>query len=239
MADETVSPLDLNASSAEELAQLPGVGPTLAERIIAGRPYGDVADLQRLEGIGERKLEQLTPHLSIKAEDTKGEGAEAPEPLPAEMADQTPRAPTPTLWWIAAGVIVAVLASVVLNLAILATINGSLRFSRRTSERAMTRELDLVGSDLSDLEERLRAAEQESRRLSDIASRLDGAAQRLEAVGSDIDQMQEDLLSIQDRLEMVEGQTGRADRFLGELQNLLQELLGPPDLDQDAAGAAP
>ncbi|MEN8234350.1 MAG: helix-hairpin-helix domain-containing protein [Actinomycetota bacterium] len=52
--------VDLNRSSAAELEGLPGVGPVLAERIVAFReqngPYTAVEDLLDVGGIGEAKL---------------------------------------------------------------------------------------------------------------------------------------------------------------------------------------
>jgi competence protein ComEA len=59
------SPLDLNAATYEELQRLPGIGPVLAERIIAHRPYKKVADLDRVPGIGQKTLERLSPLVRV------------------------------------------------------------------------------------------------------------------------------------------------------------------------------
>ena len=55
----TAVPIDINVASAAELRNLSGVGADLADRIIEARPYYDLADLLRVEGIGEIELEQI------------------------------------------------------------------------------------------------------------------------------------------------------------------------------------
>ena len=57
--------IDLNNDGLERLMRLPGVGATLADRIVAGRPYASVDDLLRVEGIGPDKLEKIRPLVKI------------------------------------------------------------------------------------------------------------------------------------------------------------------------------
>lgn len=51
--------LSLNSASPAELTRLPGIGPTLARRIVAGRPYARLADLLHVSGIGPKTLTAL------------------------------------------------------------------------------------------------------------------------------------------------------------------------------------
>jgi len=49
----------------DEIMLLPGVGETLAERIVEGRPYKSVEDLRRVPGIGEKVFARLKDSLQI------------------------------------------------------------------------------------------------------------------------------------------------------------------------------
>ena len=58
-------PVDLNRASAEELASLDGVGPRLAERIIAARPFVTIDDLARVSGVGPKRVARLRERLTV------------------------------------------------------------------------------------------------------------------------------------------------------------------------------
>jgi competence ComEA-like helix-hairpin-helix protein len=59
--------VDINAAGLDELATLPGVGPTTATRIVEHRrthgPFGSPEGLLDVPGIGAATLDQLRPHL--------------------------------------------------------------------------------------------------------------------------------------------------------------------------------
>ena len=59
--------VDVNGADWPELAQLPGIGETLAKRIVDSRktngPYLDRTEIQRVQGIGPRTIEKLMPYL--------------------------------------------------------------------------------------------------------------------------------------------------------------------------------
>jgi len=57
--------LDLNTATERELQSIKGIGPVLAERIIAGRPYKTVDDLIKVKGIGPKKLEKIRPYFMV------------------------------------------------------------------------------------------------------------------------------------------------------------------------------
>jgi len=59
--------VDVNQAEWAELAQIPGIGETLAKRIVASRqadgPFLDHADLRRVHGIGPKTTERIAPYL--------------------------------------------------------------------------------------------------------------------------------------------------------------------------------
>ena len=59
--------VDVNEADWPELAQLPGIGEKLAQRIVAAREdrgrFLDHADLRRVRGIGPKTLEKIRPYL--------------------------------------------------------------------------------------------------------------------------------------------------------------------------------
>lgn len=57
--------LDLNHASPNELAQLPRVGPAMADRIVDSRPFGKVDELSRVPGVGPATRDRILPHVTI------------------------------------------------------------------------------------------------------------------------------------------------------------------------------
>lgn len=63
------APLNLNDATLEQLDTLPGIGPAMAERIVAYRdehgPFKQVEQLDAVKGIGLRTVEKLRPYLNL------------------------------------------------------------------------------------------------------------------------------------------------------------------------------
>jgi DNA uptake protein ComE-like DNA-binding protein len=59
------APLDVNRASEAELGDLPGVGPALAARIVAARPFASVDELRRVPGMRRTLLDRVRPRLAV------------------------------------------------------------------------------------------------------------------------------------------------------------------------------
>lgn len=63
-------PIDINTASKEQFMSLPGIGATLADRILQERaehgPFTSVNGLARIRGIKGKTLEKLLPYVTVK-----------------------------------------------------------------------------------------------------------------------------------------------------------------------------
>lgn len=68
-ASQTVGKLDLNTATANQLQMLPGIGESLAQRIITYRqqngPFTSTDELTNVEGIGTKRLEEMLEYITV------------------------------------------------------------------------------------------------------------------------------------------------------------------------------
>ncbi len=89
--------VDVDRAAAAELDRLPRIGPVLAQRIVADRerrgPFGSLAALGRVPGIGPRVLEALQPLVSFSGTPAGAAPDSGPpaDPPPARSGDACPR----------------------------------------------------------------------------------------------------------------------------------------------------
>jgi competence protein ComEA len=62
-------PIELNAADAHALSAIPGIGPTLAEKIAADRDargaFRRLSDVERVDGVGPHTVELLAPFVTV------------------------------------------------------------------------------------------------------------------------------------------------------------------------------
>lgn len=66
--DEGSLVVNINTASQDELETIPGIGPTRAAQIIAGRPYSSVDELAKIAGISQAQVESLRPFVTTTGE---------------------------------------------------------------------------------------------------------------------------------------------------------------------------
>src|SRR5262245_10301004 len=82
-------PLDLNRATADDLARLPGVGASLAARIVATRQaanFESIDDLVRVKGLGRARIERLRPLLSVAESRDRSQARDAGAASPVRDA---------------------------------------------------------------------------------------------------------------------------------------------------------
>lgn len=82
--------IDVDRASGMDLARLPGIGPTLAKRIVADREshgvFSSIASLGRVRGLGRSLLARLAPHLSFGGVAAEAVMTSLPDALDVNLA---------------------------------------------------------------------------------------------------------------------------------------------------------
>jgi competence protein ComEA len=81
-AQTPAGPIDLNTATREQLQSVKGIGPVLAGRIIATRPFKSIEDLKKVAGIGRKRFEQLRPHFVVREENNPTTGGQMQQDVP-------------------------------------------------------------------------------------------------------------------------------------------------------------
>jgi competence protein ComEA len=80
--------VNVNSADAAQLALLPRVGPSVAQRIVAFRkengPFKAPEDLMLVQGIGEKTFQLLKPYVAVSGETTLKEKVKGSRPAEKE-----------------------------------------------------------------------------------------------------------------------------------------------------------
>ncbi|MBZ5527398.1 MAG: helix-hairpin-helix domain-containing protein [Acidobacteriia bacterium] len=91
-------PVNINTATADELQQVPGIGPVTAEKIIhMRRAYGRfkrVDDLLSIKGIGRKRLEKMRKYLAVSGPPSAPASAPADKSTPSNEEKAPPAPPS-------------------------------------------------------------------------------------------------------------------------------------------------
>lgn len=65
-AAKAPAPIDLNRASLSKIEALPGITPSMAKKIVDGRPYDDVVDLVRRDILTRRELQRIEDRVTVE-----------------------------------------------------------------------------------------------------------------------------------------------------------------------------
>ncbi len=99
-------PINLNTASADQLEEVPGIGPATAQKILDTRKsYGafkSIDDLLSIKGIGQKRLDKMRKYLTVETTHAKHHASPAPAASaqsttpPAKAPPKQPATPPPT-----------------------------------------------------------------------------------------------------------------------------------------------
>jgi competence ComEA-like helix-hairpin-helix protein len=236
--------VDPNTAALAELQTLPGVGPALAARIAAARPFRDAEDLRRVPGIGPAALDAMRDRLTFEvAAGTAEPAAAGAEEFVREASERVEEAfeSAGARWATATGgrrllvdvglVGVAVILSMCLTLSVLAGINRSLDVSRQPTVRQLVSDVAGLGARLDALQSRADSFEGRLSALEGLTGRMNAVESEVERMQTALDQAATEVAAMRSTVEAVSGEVAglrtevdRIDSFLRGVQDLFKSL---------------
>jgi len=232
----------LNSAPREEMLRLPGIGPSLADQLIAARPFATLGDVTRVRGMTRQKLEHLAASIPAK-EDADGEPereaaqeltpiavAEA-EVVPAVSQSQ-PKGEVPKRNWNIIGRALGFLFRLLLALVILAGIAAAVYFGAPYVYEKYVRPVENNAARLGDLEvqhaadvERLTTQIAElQNRVKELEGRMDTAEAAIQTHTVELARLDELEADLQALSTMVDEQVVSPDSPLAEAQRQIAQL---------------
>ena len=270
----------LNNGDQNELMALPGIGPALAKRLIAARPFSSLEKVQTVNGISANLLERLSDGVSEPEAQPSGHAADKPD-LEPQTEDEAPAEPRLTdieerteeagqgrsglgeavksqgqaarqtvetlpqkteeaskshgsLRTILISSAITALVTILLTLAVLGGINGSLKFATSAQVQTMQRETSQLSAQMDTLQQDLDGLRGRVDMLEGLGDRtvaLEVAQQQLaadqETASQQVTVLQTEIAALDEKVTLQEERTQRFETFLKDLQTMLDNLFTP------------
>ena len=256
MEKEDQLKINPNSAGIADLLALPGVGESMAQRIVAGRPYQTPEAMLQVKGLGERSLERMRPFLSFtdalengptlseKAPQAKtGDSARSGRPTLEERLQSlgwSPQGSSPTssqvLWLALITGSLSVLLSVFFSLAFLVGINRTLNIERHAAVRELRAgfaqidsQLGNLEADLTSIDQRLKAVEGLSGRMATLETAFELVQEDVDRAMTQVDQLTEQVTGISNELTRISSKVNLFDAFLEGIRGLMADLFAPEE----------
>ncbi len=184
--------LDVNLATAEELSQLPGVGQALAERIVAGRPYGHVDDLRSVSGLGASTLEGFRDQVKATQITTPREPAGRGASSSATLSPTPSYSKRQVAGLLAVSVILSIFLSMGLTLATLLGINGTLDIGRSSAIQDLESQSGQLANQAQVLQGRLDAIDKRVQSLQGLTGRMSQVETQTSSLAEEVQVAKED-----------------------------------------------
>lgn len=241
--------------SLEAVQAVKGIGANLLERLTDGRasqpdltpalvpqaedePPGE-SGLAAIQEVLEEK-EPATYEALTEEPSGLGESPSEPEQAADQAVETLPEKyeqvakSRGTLWTTLVSGMVTALASILLTLAVLGGINGSLKFATGSQYRAIQREAEQLTAQVQTLQQDLNGLRGRVDTLEGLGERtvaLEKAQQQLnsdlDAANQQVTAMQTEVAALNEKVTQQEERTQKFETFLQDLQTLLGNLFAP------------
>jgi competence protein ComEA len=249
--------IDLNRADFEHIMTLPGIGQSMAERIIAGRPYREVEELLQIQGLGKRTLERIYPFLTLDiTEDDQpsgsGEDATLDEDEDTSAGSQTLmerldiyartsmeklHISSQVVGFVLITATISVVFSVILSLTIITGINRTLNFGRHTAVREirsemsqMDAQLKVLAADMASVDQRLQAVEGLSGRMAILEAEFELINDDVDQAMTVVDQLTKEVNKVSLEVEGMTDKVNLFDGFLNGIRVLVSDLFEPVEI---------
>lgn len=282
--DETKILYLFNNGTYDELVVLPGIGPVLAKRLIAARPFDSLIAVQGVKGISANLLNRLS-EVTLEPDTPPSDPTPSTPSPESQSVDETPAEAPPTdikerikeksqdikqglsglgetvtkqgqavrqtvetipekfeqaskshgsLWTTLISSAITALVTILLTLAVLGGINGSLKFATgsqyRTTEREVSQlaaQVDTLQQDLDDLRGRVDMLEGLGDRTAELEKSQLQLVADLETTTQQLTDIQAEVTALDEKVTSQEERTQRFETFLIDLQTMLGNLFAP------------